>query len=80
MNQGYPVTFVLPGVSGLMWDKWVASMDFNTEAPNNDPWLLYDKVGMKRQFQGAICAGWFSPNKAGSEQYVPASVIVKISE
>lgn len=70
VNQGYPVTFVLPGVSGLMWDKWVVSMDFNTEAPNNDPWLLYDKVGMKRQFQGTICAGWFSPNKDGYEAKV----------
>lgn len=70
MNQGYPVTFVLPGVSGLVWDKWVVSMDFNAEAPNNDPWLLYDTVGMKRQFQGTICAGWFSPNKDGHEAKV----------
>lgn len=70
VNQGYPVTFVLPGVSGLMWDKWVVSMDFNDKDPDNNPWILYDKVGMKRQFQGTICAGWFNPNKDGYEAKV----------
>lgn len=76
VNQGYPVTFVLPGVSGLMWDKWVVSMDFNTNDPTPNPWMLYDVAGMKRQFQGTICAGWFSPAKDGTEVKVGEAVPV----
>lgn len=76
VNQGYPVTFVLPGVSGLMWDKWVVSMEFTADAPDNNPWILYDTVGMKRQFQGTICAGWLTPVKDGTEVKVGESVPV----
>lgn len=75
-NQGYPVTFVLPGVSGLMWDKWVVTMDFNTKDPTTDPWTLYDMAGMKRQFQGTICAGWLNPVKDGTEVKVGDAVPV----
>ena len=76
VNQGYPVTFVLPGVSGLMWDKWVVSMEFTDEDPDNNPWILYDVVGMKRQFQGTICAGWLTPVKDGTEVKVGDAVPV----
>lgn len=77
VDQGYPLTVVVPGVSGLFWDKWVVSMDFNGNQPGNQPWFLYDTAGMKRQFQGTICSGWLTPATDGEEYRVGEPVTIE---
>ncbi|MEC4272355.1 molybdopterin-dependent oxidoreductase [Adlercreutzia sp. R25] len=67
-DQGYPATYVLPGVGGGFWNKWVTELNFSSEVPAMfGRGMLMPAV----QAQGkGVYSGWFTPNKDGLEYKV----------
>lgn len=76
VDQGYPLTMVIPGCGGAFWDKWITTITFGTnEKAFSGSWPL--KAGFPDGFQGVMGAGWFTPNKDGLEYKVGDTVEIK---
>ncbi len=75
VDQGYPVTLVVPGVGGTFWTKWMTSIEFgNVEGAFTGTWPL--KEAFPDGFQGVMCSGWFAPGEDGQEVKVGEPVTI----